>query len=497
MPAATDKAFRDSAVIVLIRGSGRDLETYWVRRSDAVPVQPGFYAFVGGKVDAQDAELPLEGMAADDIERAARACAIREALEETGVLVAAKDNVDAATLAAARGQLLAGEARFPDLVAKHGWQLDPSALVFAGRWQTPPFAPARFDTLYFLARVPAGQEPTIVPGELAHGEWIKPMEAIECYRRGEVTFVAPILWTLMALAGGEERLAQRLVHGPERAGRPVRRIEMQWGVVLHPMRTKPLPPAQHTNAYFIGEREMALVDPGSGDSDDLRELFTLAEELTKEGRRVTMIVVTHHHPDHVGGVEACRAYFGAKVVGHGKLVEHMRIDVAVKDGDWLPLTPGINDWTTQVLATPGHTRDSISLWLPKRRALFCGDLMQGGPGTVVIDPPDGDMGAYLQSLERCAALEPVTMFPAHGSPSGAAAHKLRALIAHRRERERKVLAALDATPRALADLVPMVYADTPRELWPLAERSLLAHLLDLQRTGRASREGDRWRVAGG
>src|SRR2546423_8079906 len=158
--------------------------------------------------------------------------------------------------------------------------------------------------------------PNVIPGELAGGEWVRPLAALDRYRHGELTFAAPILWTLIALAEGEDGLAARLAQGPARATTPVRRVELQWGVVLHAMPTKPLPPARHTNAYLIGEREVALVDPGSGDPDALRDLFRLIEHLGAEGRRVTMIVVTHHHPDHTGGVAACRAKLGARVVGH-------------------------------------------------------------------------------------------------------------------------------------------------------------------------------------
>src|SRR5512138_3544115 len=206
MPAspAHKPKFRDAAVVVLVRGHGPDLETFWVRRSDAVPVQPGFHAFIGGKVDAADADLPLPGVA-DEIDRAARACAIREALEEAGVLVALKGAADPAALAAARERLLAGGVTLEALAREHGWSFDPAALEYAGRWQTPVFAPVRFDTLYYLARVPEGQRPSVIPGELAHGEWVKPAAALARWERGEATFVAPILWALRALAQGEDR----------------------------------------------------------------------------------------------------------------------------------------------------------------------------------------------------------------------------------------------------------------------------------------------------
>ena len=492
--SASAKPFRDAACVVLVRGVGSDLEVYWVRRGEVVPFQPGFMAFPGGKVDAADGEFPVPGVS-DDFERAARVCAVREALEETGVLLGVRGNVAPASLAAARDALLGGRATLAEVMREHGWHVAPETLTFAGRWQTPVFAPVRFDTLFFLASLPSGQEPSVIPGELASGAWVKPLDALNRYRHGELTFAAPILWTLIALAEGEAGLAERIAEGPARAATPVRRVELQWGVVLHAMPTKPLPPAQYTNAYLIGETELALVDPGSGEPEHLRDLFALTDHLAAEARRVTMIVVTHHHPDHTGGVAACRERLGARVVGHRELAPHLALDVVVQDGDILPLLPGLNDWTLRVLETPGHSRDSISLWHEKRRALFCGDLLPGGAGSVVIDPPDGDMRDYLTSLERCASLEPQTLFPGHGSPSGAAVRHIRALVQHRLEREAKVLGALEDTPRTLAELVPKVYEDTSRELWSWAERSLLAHLEKLEHDGRAARAGEGWRAS--
>lgn len=494
---AQTKTFRDAACVVLVRGHGRELEVFWVRRGDAVPFQPGFMAFPGGKVDEADGTFDVPGVP-DDFERAARVCAVREALEETGVLLAHDGDVDARSIASARSALLEGRATLAEVTGEHGWVLEPESLTFAGRWQTPVFAPVRFDTLFFLCRLPEGQEPSVIPGELAGGEWVRPLEALDRYRRGQLTFAAPILWTLIALAEGEEGLAARIAQGPARAATPVRRVELQWGVVLHAMPTKPLPPALFTNAFLLGEKEMALVDPGSGEPEHLRDLFALVEHLESEGRSVQMIVATHHHPDHIGGIQACRERFRARVVGHALLAKHLPLDVVVKDGDWLPLAPGLDEWMLQVLETPGHTRDSISLWHPKRRALFCGDLIPGGAGTVIIDPPDGDMTAYLASLERCANLDPATLFPAHGSPTGAAVRRIRSLVRHRLDREAKVLAALASgvtKPVLLAELVPVVYSDTPNELWGYAERSLLAHLEKLEREGSAVRVGGAWRAA--
>lgn len=502
--------FRESAAIVLVRGEGESLETFWVKRSDEVPFMPGFYAFLGGKVDAEDSDLAVRG-AASEFENAARACAIREAFEEAGVLVGLDGTADSpsssraaeprsisraadprlASLAADRDDLLAGRVTFPDLARTRGWRFNAAALTPAGRWTTPPFASQRFDACYYLARLPEGQAPSIIPGELASGEWVRPLDALARWREGRAVFAAPILWTLIALAEGEAGLPERLEMGPARSHQPVPRVELTWGIVLHAMPTKPLPPATHTNAFLVGERDMVLIDPGSGDPEALAQLFGLIDHLATEGRKLRMILVTHHHSDHWGGVEAVRARYKVPVAAHALTGEHVKIDVALADDERIPLTPGLRDWNLRVLHTPGHSRDHLCFLHEASDSLFCGDLVAGA-GTVVIDPPDGDMGDYLASLERLIAMKPSLLLPAHGSPNGAPAGRLRGLVNHRLEREARVLAALEAAPRSLADLVPIVYADVKPDLWSWAERSLLAHLLKLESERRAIRAGDRW-----
>ena len=496
MSADAPPRFRDSAAIVLLRGTGASLETFWVKRSDAVGYMPGFQAFLGGKVAPEDREIEMSGATSEE-ERILRACAVREALEEAGVLLA----LDAPTaapppgvLADARRRLLAGEATFAALAREHGWRFRAAALTFAGRWTTPPFASMRFDTSFFLARVPDGQEPSIVAGELASGEWVAPGEGIERWQRGDATFAAPILHTLRALAEGEDSIAERLARAPQEFGELARRIELKWGIVLHPMKTNPLPPATHTNAYLVGEREMALIDPGSGEAAELEALYRLIESLSPDGRTLKHILLTHQHPDHAGGVDAVRLRYRVPVAAHPMIERFVRLDRTLEDGAEI-LLEGEREWTLRALHTPGHTRGHLCFLHERTRSLFTGDHITGGPGTVIIDPPEGDMRAYMVSLERLLS-EPVeALFPGHGSPQGGALRRIRWLIDHRLVREAEVLAALTRQPEPLSRLVERAYADTPRELWRYAERSLLAHLLKLEAEARAVREGERWRRA--
>lgn len=514
--APAPSKFRASAVVVLVRGRGARLEVYWVRRSDVVPAMPGFHAFIGGGVNAEDSSLAaaMTPPAGDDAAAAAdgfdtaqlrvlEACVIREAFEETGVLLGTGASTEAAALAAMRDQVLEGTTSFGAFAREHGWGFEGGALRYIGRWTTPPFSAARFDSAFFLAEVPQGQEPTIIPGELASGEWIAPDVALAQWKAGDAAFAAPILNVLLELASAASAagdafavpVLERLRSAPRRAGQPVRRIEMKWGIVLHPVKTSPLPPATHTNTYLVGDRDMALIDPGSAEPAELDALYSVIEALAADGRRVACVIATHHHPDHTAGIEAVRERFHVPVLAHTESARAVRPDRTLDDGEIVTLASNARDWSLRTIHTPGHTRGHLSFLHPGTRSLFTGDHIPGGHGSVIIDPPDGDMNEYLESLERLLH-EPIeTLFPGHGSPQGGALRRIRAMIAHRLERETKVLAALDGTPRPLGELVARAYADTPRELWSYAERSLLAHLLKLEREDRAARDGDRWQSA--
>src|SRR5262249_50387295 len=194
-----------------------------------VRYMPGFRAFPGGTANAEDQELEIDGIAPGP-ERVARACAIREAFEETGVLLA--EHIDLATLDAARTRLLDGGARFPELAREHGWRFRADVVVPAGRWISPPFAATRFETEFFVARAPEGQEPSVRVGELSEGEWVHPIAALARWHAGHEAFAAPILYSMISLGEGEEGLAERMAIWPESSGKPVRRIELKWGIVL-------------------------------------------------------------------------------------------------------------------------------------------------------------------------------------------------------------------------------------------------------------------------
>jgi endoribonuclease LACTB2 len=508
---------RPSAAVVLWRrGAGGALEVFWVRRAETLAFMGGWHAFIGGALAREDAGLEVAGTARGlaagtaapppeglldglpelppDLVPGLLAGALRELFEETGLLLARELPPTAEAppgLAAARRRLVAGEAGMAEVLAELGATLDASRLVYAGRWLTPPFGPLRFDNRFFLAEWPYGAavQPEVEPGELAEGEWIEPAAALGRWRRGEVMAAPPVLHLLRVLAeDGPERGLPRLLDPREANLGPCRRIEFRPGFLAFPMRTATLPPATATNAFLVGHGETVLIDPGAGDPVELDRLHrALAAALAAPGRRLTAIWLTHHHADHVGGVEATRAAFGVPVLAHPATAERLavrglRVDGTLEDGQEVALA-GEPPLTLRVVHTPGHARGHLCFFDADGRTLVAGDLV-AGVGTIVVDPPEGDMDDYLASLEKVLALAPTTLLPAHGPAVHRGAAKLREYLDHRLWREERVLAAWRAGLREPQAMLPTVYADVPPEAHPLAARQIEAHLTRLRRAGR-------------
>ncbi|MEK7878025.1 MAG: MBL fold metallo-hydrolase [Pseudomonadota bacterium] len=244
-----------------------------------------------------------------------------------------------------------------------------------------------------------------------------------------------------------------------------------------------------TNAYIIGGEQLALIDPGP------ESPAHLAAMLSAVGGRLRWILCTHTHHDHSPGARALKAATGAEVIGmpapqHANQDVTFAPDRVFRHGDGLDC----GAFTLSAVHTPGHASNHLCYLLEPEKLLFTGDhVMQGS--TVVISPPDGDMIAYLASLEALLALDIVRIAPGHGHPIDTPHEEARRLIAHRLKREQKVVAAFGANnPATLDELLPIVYSDTPERLHPVARRSLHAHLLKLEREGRVWQQGERWKL---
>ena len=517
-PRAARPASREAAVVVLYRRRP-ELSVFRVRRAPGLAYLGGFHAFPGGAVHAADASVPVEGTL-DREEAARRVSAARELFEEVGVLLGRPEEgrskatsprdapigraVAESDRVALRAQVDRGERPFTDALATGRVRLAAADFTPAGRWISPPFLPRAFDTYFYLAELPVGEEVGPLSGELDDGEWVTPERGLEEWRRGASLLATPVRRVFEVLLQAGERddpaaWGAALTESREARGGTVERIEVTPGVVLVPLKTATLAPATHTNCLVLGEGECLLIDPGSGDPRELAALEAVLARLSDDGRRVTAISVTHHHGDHVGGVEALRRALDVPVLAHPLLAERLRADRVLEDGEIVHLEAGGGrPWRIEVRFSPGHTKDHVAFWEPSRGVLAAGDLVSG-LSTVVVDPPDGNLGHYLASLEVLRDLPIRVLFPGHGPPTGGAHTKLEDLIRHRRWREDRVLAALGPRPVLVEELLPVVYEDVRPESWPLARRSLQAHLEHLEERRRVVRSGSgdetRWLLA--
>lgn len=545
---------RPAATIILARDSAHGIEVFMMKRTTAVTFAKGMHVFPGGGVDASDHAQDMHALCIgiDDARASAQLgiehgglaywiAAIRECFEEAGLMIGYRsdqtllplDATDAQKLAALRMELAENNLSFAQLLEREQLRAATDQLIYYSHWITTPGRPRRYDTRFFIAPAPAEQIAMHDNSETIAHLWVRPGNALELFKRGEIDLMFPTIKTLESLVqfgrvedllshvrtkpqiaattphvstarDGSIRMliqsdyayaeAQKL--DPENKGTTKSDIDPGHPVQIAPdvwRLTAPNPGVMTgpgTNTYLLGSVHtgIAVIDPGPALNEHIEAIMRCAPGAIK------WILSTHTHRDHSPAAMKLKQLTGATVYGmpappYSNQDQDFKPDVIPSHNEVLELA-GIK---LRAVHTPGHASNHLCYLLESEKILFTGDhLMQGS--TVVINPPDGDMQAYLQSLAMIKKESVDYLAPGHGFLIGHPEHAIDRLVLHRLARENKILAAmkLGDAPQTIESLVKSAYEDTPAERHALAARSLLAHLYKLKQEGRVLEQDDRW-----
>ena len=546
-PARPPAPTRPAATVLLLRDTPAGLEVLMTRRSTTASFVPGAYVFPGGGVDALDSASHAQARRREtqsDLHLTQAIAAIRESFEELGVLLARR--LDGSPANQDDIEALDRGAPFVAQCQGRGLTLAADEVFVLAHWVTDRDLPRRFDVPFLVARMPENQTPVADEAEQFEPLWVRPVDALARHTAGQFFIIYPTIRTLerllhyasveavlQACAVNEQPLWTCCPRAGLLGGCEVRFMEHERpfgelalvcpdGQIVHPLDwqteqpvallknvlrlTAPNPGAMTgpgTNSYLVGDPATGylVIDPGPADPDHLEKLWRAA------GGDIRLIVCTHSHPDHSPGARPLQALcvqhgqplppiLGLPSAATARAHSVFTPDRILLNNELLTLIPRgqeadlsyISSHTLKVIHTPGHAANHLCLVLLEDRLLFSGDHILSG-STTVIDPPDGDMQAYLDSLDLLSAACEEHQFefilPAHGYViggfDGEAAKAIAHLKAHRLQREAKIVQAMQSQPQGtLDDWVAQVYDDVPPRMWPVAKRSLMAHLARIE-----------------
>ena len=530
---------RPAATVLLLRDTPAGFEVLMTRRSATASFAPGAYVFPGGGIDAADATAHAHAArrpSQSDLHLTQAIAAIRESFEELGILLAR--HADGSTATQADIAALDRKAPFVAQCAARSLTLSADRVYVLAHWITDRDLPRRFDVPFLVARMPEGQVPDADESEQFEPVWVRPADALKRHADGSFFMIYPTIRTLERLqhyptvdavlqaCASEQPLWTSCPRGGLLGGKDTRYMEHDApfgelelvspdGQIVHHLDwrtnepvallknvqriTAPNPGVMTgpgTNSYLVGDPDSGYIaiDPGPADEEHLQRIWRAA------GGQIRQIVCTHSHPDHSPGAKPLQAMcaepppvLGLASHPTARAASAFTPDRELADGETLVLSGRAGQkgtHTLRVVHTPGHAANHLCLVLEEDGLLFSGDHILNG-STTMIDPPDGNMGDYIDSLDKltaaCEAGDIRFILPAHGYVLGFATQAIAQLKAHRLKREAKVVAAMRARPDGgPEDWVPLAYDDVPPRMWPLAQRSLIAHVQRIEALGLAN-----------
>jgi glyoxylase-like metal-dependent hydrolase (beta-lactamase superfamily II)/8-oxo-dGTP pyrophosphatase MutT (NUDIX family) len=547
-PAREPVPVRAAATVLLLRDSEAGIEVLMTRRSDRASFAPGAYVFPGGQIDAADEaaqRIATHRPTQSGLQLTQAIAAIREGFEELGVLLArhADGRPVSAEDIASMDRSTTSPVSFVAQCEQRGLLLASDQVFTLAHWITDRDLPKRFDVPFLVARMPEGQTPTADESEQFEPCWVRPADALARHAAGSFFMIFPTVRTLQRLAAyakvdavlqacaGEKPLWTSCPRAGLLGGQDARYMEGESpygelalvcpdGQLLHTLDWQsehPVPLLKNvqrltapnsgamtgpgTNSYIVGDAATGylVIDPGPNDAAHIGRLWRATQG------DIRMIVCTHSHADHSPGAaplqalcekakppilglsSAPTARSSARFAAERELLDGERLVLSGTGAEGQEITH-----TLRAIHTPGHAANHVCLVLEEDGLLFSGDHILNG-STTVVDPPDGDMNAYLESLDKldaaCAASEVGGIdfiLPAHGYVIGSARTAIAQLKAHRLKREAKIASAMKKLPQGTPeDWLPLAYDDVPERMWPVAARSLAAHVARIRQLASA------------
>ena len=442
-------------------------QVLWCKRGEKAPFLGSYWAFVGGMVNELDLQSHTEPL------KILKMTALREASEELGLSL----NIN---------------------------NVDLVQLERLGSWLTHPYLPKLIECEFFRVHarylnLDHDLHPSLhSDGELEETLWLTADLFYERWQNGKVTLAPPTLAFCKALAFKQPLTkASSLYPELHTVNQVIPSIQ------LLPLRSATLPPATHTNTYIIGEKTFYIVDPGTKKANELNKLYAIIEARLSQGGQFIGIILTHHHQDHCGGLSDLLSKYPRPVFLNPSTAELLTISeyTPLLEGDtlrWLCYDQG-QDYV-EVWHTPGHAPGHICLIHHTSESAVVGDMV-AGVGSIIIEPNDGDMAAYIQNLKRLNRRNFKRLLPSHGPPIANARHLLTHYIEHRLRRENKIYEALPKSCQlsqgggeiswmSLSEIVHKAYDDAPKIVKKgpyggLAGQAALSHLMHLERQGKA------------
>ena len=468
-PQRAPAPVRPAATVLLLRDAPQGIEVLMTRRSMTASFAPGAYVFPGGGIDAADAQAhghSTRRATQSDGHLTQAIAAIRESFEELGILLAR--HADGSHLDTAQIAALDRKAPFAAQCAAQGLTLSGGEVFVLAHWVTDRDLPRRFDVPFLVARMPEGQEPVADESEQFEPLWVRPADALARHAAGQFFIIFPTIRTLerlqtyasvddvlKACAVNDEPLFTSCPRAGLMNGHESRHMEHEMpygelalvcpdGQIVHELAwqtERPVPLLRNvqrltapnpgfmtgpgTNSYIVGDPTTGhiVIDPGPDEPAHIERLWRAA------GGDIRAIVCTHSHPDHSPGAprlqvlcanagRARPAILGLPSAPTSRESSRFTPERTLADGERLVLSaPDGTAHTLQVVHTPGHAANHLCLLLEEDGLLFSGDHILNG-STTVIDPPDGNMGTYLDSLDKldqlCEQHGVHFILPAHG-----------------------------------------------------------------------------------